>query len=124
MRALTLVLANRTDDDDDGDGYTEAQENILGTNPLDGSSTLTFSPTRTATNRLALNFTCVEASRYRSLVQIFNGDRNAFLSYLGLEASHLPDMNACRALASCQSMLPKRASSCAAPKRRPLWMGP
>lgn len=39
-RALTLVLRNITTDDDDGDGMTEAQEAIAGTDPLDADSVL------------------------------------------------------------------------------------
>lgn len=37
-RALTLALSNIDTDDDDGDGFTEAQETLAGTNPLDASS--------------------------------------------------------------------------------------
>lgn len=61
-RALTLVLANRTDDDDDADGYTEAQEAVLGTNPLDANSTLRFSVT--TTNGFSLNFNCATNRNY------------------------------------------------------------
>lgn len=39
-RALTLVLRNITSDDDDGDGMTEAEENLAGTDPADSSSVL------------------------------------------------------------------------------------
>ena len=63
-RALTIVLANITSDDDDGDGYTEAQELIAGTNPLDASSALRVSLTIPSPGNVAVNFTSVAGHGY------------------------------------------------------------
>ncbi|MGH6741908.1 MAG: hypothetical protein ACREDY_23275 [Bradyrhizobium sp.] len=46
----------------------------------------------------ALEFKCVEPSRYRNLLSIFNDDPNLFFSYFGLPRSRLPDMASCRSL--------------------------
>lgn len=46
----------------------------------------------------ALDFTCIEASRYYDLAQIFNGDRGALAAYLGLAPSQMADASACRAI--------------------------
>lgn len=46
----------------------------------------------------ALNFTCVEPSRYRNLLAIFGDDPNLFFSYFGLPRGKLPPTNGCRAI--------------------------
>jgi hypothetical protein len=46
----------------------------------------------------ALEFKCLEPSRYRNLLSIFNDDPNLFFSYLGLPRGRLPDMATCRSL--------------------------
>lgn len=63
-RALTLVLSNITSDDDDGDGHTEAQELIAGTNPLDANSALRVSLTVPSPGNVAVNFTSVASRSY------------------------------------------------------------
>lgn len=45
----------------------------------------------------ALDIRCIEASRYRDLLQVFNDDAGAFYQYFGLERSKPLDPNACRA---------------------------
>ncbi len=45
----------------------------------------------------ALDFKCVEPSRYKNLLQVFDDNPAVLSSYFGL--AQLPDMNACRALA-------------------------
>jgi formylglycine-generating enzyme required for sulfatase activity len=51
----------------------------------------------TANAGWAVDFKCVEASRYKNLLQIFNDDPSGLRSYFGL-GNQLPDMNSCRAL--------------------------
>ena len=46
----------------------------------------------------ALDFRCVEPSRYRNLLQIFNDDPTAFFSYFNLARRPLPPHESCRAL--------------------------
>jgi hypothetical protein len=46
----------------------------------------------------ALEYTCVEPSRYRNLLPIFNDDPNQFFSYFGLPRGRLPGMGVCRSL--------------------------
>jgi hypothetical protein len=46
----------------------------------------------------ALDFKCVEPSRYKNLLQIFEDNPVLLTSYFGLNRTQLPDMNACRAL--------------------------
>ena len=46
----------------------------------------------------ALDFKCVEPSRYKNLVQVFEDNPALLSSYLGLSHAQQPDMNACRAL--------------------------
>ena len=47
---------------------------------------------------LALEFQCVEASKYRSLMRIFQDDPANFSSYFSLPRDQRPPMDACRAL--------------------------
>jgi hypothetical protein len=46
----------------------------------------------------ALEFTCVEASRYRHLYQLFGGDAKQFAAFLGIEGGPLPRPEYCRAV--------------------------
>jgi len=50
------------------------------------------------TSASALEFRCIEPSRYRNLLSVFNDDPNLFFSHLGLPRGRLPDLNTCRAL--------------------------
>ncbi len=60
------------------------------------SATLLYASTSVAAS--ALEFKCVEPSRYKNLLQVF-GDNPALLSsYFGLDRTWQPEMNACRAL--------------------------
>ena len=40
----------------------------------------------------ALEFRCIEPSRYRNLLPVFNDDPNVFFSYFGLERRRLPNL--------------------------------
>ena len=46
----------------------------------------------------ALNFTCIEPSRYKNLMQVFNDNPSTLIAYFALDRSRLLDINACRAL--------------------------
>lgn len=46
----------------------------------------------------ALDFTCIEPSRYRNLLTIFSDDANLFFSHFGLSRGKLPPIETCRAL--------------------------
>jgi hypothetical protein len=46
----------------------------------------------------ALDFQCVEPSRYKNLLPVFSDDPNLFFSYFGLERRRLPDLESCRAM--------------------------
>jgi hypothetical protein len=46
----------------------------------------------------ALEFQCIEPSRYKNLLPVFEDDPNVFFSYFGLPRGRLPDMETCRAL--------------------------
>ena len=46
----------------------------------------------------ALEIQCIEPSRYKHLLAVFNDDPNLFFSYFGLPRGRLPDMASCRAL--------------------------
>lgn len=46
----------------------------------------------------ALDFKCVEPSRYKNLLQVFEDNPALLSSYFGLSHTQQPDMNACRAL--------------------------
>jgi hypothetical protein len=46
----------------------------------------------------ALEFQCIEASRYKNLLQIFEDDPSSFFSYFNLSRRPLPSPEACRAL--------------------------
>jgi hypothetical protein len=47
----------------------------------------------------ALDFKCVEASRYKNLLQVFDDNPAVLAAYFGLASNQVPDFNACRALA-------------------------
>jgi hypothetical protein len=57
----------------------------------------------------AIDFTCVEPSRYKSLMQAFNDNPESFVDYFGLDRSRLPDMGACRALTLTGTIGPRDA---------------
>lgn len=64
-RAMTLVLSNVTTDDDDGDGYTEAQETLAGTDPRDGSSHMAVTSTQFVSSQITLTWASVIGKQYR-----------------------------------------------------------
>src|SRR5262245_15135332 len=45
----------------------------------------------------AIEVQCIEASRYKHLWRIFNGDSAKFAAYLMIDAAKLPDPELCRA---------------------------
>ena len=63
-RALTLTVANSTADDDDGDGHTEAQEAVAGTDPRNAASVLRAS-LATAAGQVTINFASVAGRTYQ-----------------------------------------------------------
>jgi hypothetical protein len=54
----------------------------------------------------ALEFRCIEPSRYRNLLPVFNDDPNVFFSYFGLERRRLPNLESCRAMIVTGSLAP------------------
>jgi hypothetical protein len=64
-RDLTLVLRNVTTDDDDGDGMTEAEEAIAGTDPLNATSRFTVGSMQTMGNQATLTWQSVAGKTYR-----------------------------------------------------------
>jgi hypothetical protein len=67
-RALTFVLRNLTDDDDDGDGATEADESTAGTDPADAQSVFRLrSIGNAADGAVILGFPSVSGRLYRLL---------------------------------------------------------
>jgi len=46
----------------------------------------------------ALEFQCIEPSRYKNLLPVFDDDPNVFFSYFGLPRGRLHDMETCRSL--------------------------
>lgn len=64
-RPLTLVVANSVSDDDDADGYTEAQEQSSGTDPLDPASALRVSLSSVSPAQVVLNITSVPGRTYQ-----------------------------------------------------------
>ncbi len=64
-RALTLTLANVLTDDDDGDGFTEAQENLAGTNPLSAASRLGVTGVTRAGTTTTITWSSVAGKTYR-----------------------------------------------------------
>ncbi len=64
-RALTLVLSNITSDDDDGDGHTEAQETVAGTDPRDAGSVLRLSVTPLPPADVVVTFSSLPGRGYQ-----------------------------------------------------------
>lgn len=58
----------------------------------------------------ALEFTCIEASRYRHLYQLFGGDPKQLASFLGLEPASLPKPEFCRAILISGRFEPRNAN--------------
>jgi hypothetical protein len=50
-----------------------------------------------ASRAAAIEVSCIEASKYRHLYQIFGGDPQKFAAYLQIEPNRLPDPEFCRA---------------------------
>jgi hypothetical protein len=59
----------------------------------------------------ALQFQCVEPSRYRNLLQIFNDDPSAFFSYFNLARRPMPPHDSCRALLVTGAIAPDSADA-------------
>lgn len=64
-RAMTIVLSNVVTDDDDGDGFTEAQEMLAGTDPQSSSSRLAVSSTQIILNQVTVTWDSVIGIQYR-----------------------------------------------------------
>ncbi|MFO1441226.1 MAG: cadherin repeat domain-containing protein [Verrucomicrobiaceae bacterium] len=64
-RDLTLVLRNVTTDDDDGDGMTEADEAIAGTDAFNANSRFTVGDLQTTGNQVTLTWSSVAGKTYR-----------------------------------------------------------
>ena len=64
-RAMTLVLANITNDDDDGDGFTEAQETLAGTDPLNSNSRLRITSVTRTGSSCTVTWSTVSGKSYR-----------------------------------------------------------
>jgi hypothetical protein len=59
----------------------------------------------------ALEFHCIEASRYKNLLQIFHDDPSTFFSYFNLSRRPLPSPEACRALLVTGTIAPDSADA-------------
>lgn len=64
-RDLTLVLRNVTTDDDDGDGMSEADEVVAGTDPFNANSRFTVGSMQTTGNQVTLSWSSVAGKTYR-----------------------------------------------------------
>jgi len=58
----------------------------------------------------ALEFHCIEVSRYKNLLQIFQDDPSTFFSYFNLSRRPLPSPNTCRALLVTGTIAPDSAA--------------
>jgi hypothetical protein len=54
----------------------------------------------------ALDFQCVESSKYQYLYQLFNGDPKQAAAYLGVDPAHGPPAGACRAVVATGGVEP------------------
>jgi hypothetical protein len=59
----------------------------------------------------ALEFHCIEASRYKNLLQVFHDDPSTFFSYFNLSRRPLPSPEACRALLVSGTIAPDSAEA-------------
>ena len=59
----------------------------------------------------ALEFQCIEASRYKNLLQIFHDDPSTFFSYFNISRRPLPSPEACRALLVTGTIAPDSADA-------------
>ena len=59
----------------------------------------------------ALAFHCIEASRYKNLLQIFHDDPSTFFSYFNISRRPLPSPEACRALLVTGTIAPDSADA-------------
>ena len=58
----------------------------------------------------ALEFQCIEVSRYKNLLQIFHDDPSTFFSYFNLSRRPLPSPDTCRALLVTGTIAPDSAA--------------
>jgi len=73
--------------------------------------TVVFAAAVTASGRAeALEFTCIEASRYRHLYQLFGGDPKQLAAFLGLDSAQLPKPEFCRAILISGKVEPRSAN--------------
>lgn len=59
----------------------------------------------------ALEFHCIEASRYKNLLQVFQDDPSTFFSYFNISRRPLPAPDACRALLVTGTIAPDSADA-------------
>ena len=59
----------------------------------------------------ALEFHCIEASRYKNLLQIFHDDPSTFFSYFNISRRPLPQPDTCRALLVTGTIAPDSADA-------------